>query len=185
MTDNPFESPQTGWEDVPAPPEPGGPLLAGRGTRLAAAIVDGLIMMLLFLPIYFWLFFTNFLSAAGGPATGNQPPLAAQEPGIVFTIGMSLLGLAVYLLLHGYLLATNGQTIAKRLFGIKIVRTDGSRATFGRIVGLRLLPMWFIGLIPFLGRLVAGLVDPLLIFRANRHCLHDDIADTVVVRDIR
>ena len=40
--------------------------------------------------------------------------------------------------------------------------------------------MWAISIIPVIGSLV-GLIDALLIFRDNRRCLHDNIADTMVV----
>jgi len=45
---------------------------------------------------------------------------------------------------------------------------------------LWLAVMGLIGAIPFLGRLVQ-FIDPLLIFRDSRRCLHDEIADTTVV----
>jgi uncharacterized RDD family membrane protein YckC len=60
------------------------------------------------------------------------------------------------------------------------VRSDGSPASFGRIVGLRYLPTSLITLIPVVGMFYA-LLDCLLIFRRSRRCLHDNIADTIVV----
>jgi uncharacterized RDD family membrane protein YckC len=62
------------------------------------------------------------------------------------------------------------------------VRSDGSAAGIGRIVLLRLAPIWLMTLIPVVGVIMAGLVDPLLIFRQSRKCLHDTIADTIVVK---
>ena len=63
---------------------------------------------------------------------------------------------------------------------IRVVRVDGSRVSFARFVFLRWLPLAIVGCIPFVGGIVA-LIDPLLIFRESRRCLHDDIADTQVV----
>ena len=93
----------------------------------------------------------------------------------------TLLGFIVFLLVHGYLLATRGQTVGKLLTKIRIVRSDGTRASFGRLVGLRFLLNSFLALIPVVGTIYA-LVDVLFIFRAERRCIHDLIADTIVVR---
>jgi uncharacterized RDD family membrane protein YckC len=75
----------------------------------------------------------------------------------------------------------NGQTIGKRIVGIKVVRTDFSRATLGRIFWLRNVVNAIPGAIPYVGN-VYGLVDHLFIFGESRQCVHDKIADTVVVK---
>ena len=49
-----------------------------------------------------------------------------------------------------------------------------------RLLALRYLPLQAVGQIPILG-VVVGLLNPLLIFRADRRCLHDHIAGTKVV----
>jgi uncharacterized RDD family membrane protein YckC len=67
------------------------------------------------------------------------------------------------------------------VLGIRIVQIDGERATWGRIVGLRIMPMQLLSWIPYIGGIIS-LVDVLFIFRANRRCLHDEIARTKVVR---
>ncbi len=104
---------------------------------------------------------------------------AAEQP-FVFGIYITLYSFVMYLLINGYFLAKDGQSIGKKVAGTRIVRSDGSKADFKRIIGLRLLPLYALSLIPFAGRLV-GLVDSLLIFRQTRKCLHDNIADTIVV----
>ena len=89
------------------------------------------------------------------------------------------------------LLYRYGQTVGKKLLGIRVVRTDGSRVTFARFFFLRGLATAVIcavvgGIIgaiahfPFAGN-VMNLLDWLLIFRASHQCLHDNIADTKVV----
>jgi uncharacterized RDD family membrane protein YckC len=70
--------------------------------------------------------------------------------------------------------------VGKKLLGMRIVRSDGSRASAGRILGLRYTLGWVIASVPLVGSLYA-LVDALLIFRGSRQCLHDTIADTIVV----
>jgi uncharacterized RDD family membrane protein YckC len=51
---------------------------------------------------------------------------------------------------------------------------------FSRFVFLRWLPLFVVGLIPWVGYL-SGLIDAVLIFRDSHQCLHDNIADTRVV----
>ena len=96
---------------------------------------------------------------------------------------MDVAGFAVYSLLHGYLLATRGQTIGKRLCGIRIVRTDGRPAGLWRILFLRFFPIVLLSALPvhLLSNIFTWL-DCLLIFRRSHQCLHDQIADTVVVK---
>ena len=60
------------------------------------------------------------------------------------------------------------------------MRSDGSQASFARIVGLRYFTTSVLAPIPVVGS-IYGLVDVLLIFRDSRRCLHDNIADTIVV----
>ena len=146
----------------------GEPQLAGRGARLGGAIIDGVILLGLW-----WLvgLFT--------PWNIFSPKMA--EGGIVALLGMQLLGLLLFALVNGYLLMTRGQTIGKLLLGMRIVRPDGSAASPGRIIGLRYAVGWLLSALPFVG-MVYALVDCLLIFRADRRCLHDMIADTIVVK---
>ena len=73
-----------------------------------------------------------------------------------------------------------GQTFCKKMLGIKIVRNDGSRAGLGRIFWLRMFVPGLVGAIPLVGGLF-GLIDPLFIFGEEKRCLHDLIADTIVV----
>ena len=70
--------------------------------------------------------------------------------------------------------------ICKRALDIAIVRTDGSRMGLLRYIFIRVLPVGLLGAIPYVGWLVS-LIDPLLIFGKDRRCLHDLIADTIVV----
>jgi uncharacterized RDD family membrane protein YckC len=98
-------------------------------------------------------------------------------PGTTITI----LALIAWCIITAWLVATNGQSIGKRLVGIKVVRTDGSRASFARIFLLRNVVNGLPILLPYVG-LLYQLIDPLLIYQESRQCLHDKIADTSVVR---
>lgn len=140
---------------------------ASRWARLGAAIVDALITGAVNFAILIPLGFIDF----------DDPEKMEQ---LSVAIPSALIGMGVYLALHSYLLAKNGQTIGKKLLNIKIVRTSGEKISYGRIVGLRLLPIWIIANIPLIGGIIA-LADVLLIFREERNCLHDDIADSRVI----
>ena len=142
--------------------------LADRGTRLGAKMIDGVASLVVMLPV--------FVMIGLSGASGRQ----SEEFGVVAMILVGVLGLAL-LAWQLYWLHLYSQTIGKRALGIKIVRTDGSRADLGRIVGMRWLPVSLLGAIPLIGPIIS-LVDPLMIFREDRRCMHDLIADTVVVK---
>lgn len=184
---NPFVSPIANDVQTPDMPDWAQPL-AGRGTRLVAAIIDGLIHSLVFTAPYIWLLFKlypgmfNPQSVVDPEMTEQQvaDAIAATQPGYLFTMAAVAVSFGLFCLLHGYLLSKYGQTIGKWLLDIKIVRTDGSQPSLGRLLGLRYLPLTLFALVPYVGAVVSGLIDPLLIFRSSRQCLHDTIADTVV-----
>lgn len=140
--------------------------LAGRLRRLAGAIIDGLLIMLFFLP-------AMFLTGVFGIYEQNQQ-------GLWLDIALSVAGFALWLVLNGYLLYHHAQTIGKRLVGTRIVSLDYTPATMSRIVLYRTLPIHVLSSIPFIGSFV-GLIDVLFIFGAERRCLHDYIAGTRVV----
>jgi uncharacterized RDD family membrane protein YckC len=91
-----------------------------------------------------------------------------------------LVGFVLFLALHGVLLARRGQTIGKFLLGLRIVRPGGEQASFARLM-LRYGVGYASTIVLAVGQ-VYGLIDALLIFRASRRCLHDQIADTLVVK---
>ncbi len=154
-------------------------VLAGRFRRLVAVFVDGLLGVLVgfVLGLIAWRFmaatqgfFDAFLVFGSWTATHRL---------LYGAFGLPI-GLLIFLAIHGRLLASHGQTVGKHLLGIRIARPDGSKPDFWRIVGLRYLVIWVLSLIAVIGP-IFGLVDALLIFRSSRRCLHDNIADTIVV----
>lgn len=180
-SNNQYAPPRSNVADVPA--SGGALVLAGRGLRLGAAIIDGLLVSLPLLPTYTTAFVSTFRGAAsgnGGSHTAVDFWTAVADTGGKGLFAGSLLVLAI-LLVNAVLVHRNGQTIAKKLLGIKVVRADGSRATLARIFWLRNVVNGLLGAIPIIGGLYA-LVDTLMIFGAARRCCHDYIANTVVVR---
>ena len=105
--------------------------------------------------------------------------MAVLATGMLFYVGLLidlLLWVVVAVMVH-----RNAQSIGKKLCGIKVARTDGSRATLGRIFWLRNVANYVIRFVPAIGPLY-GLVDILMIFGEQRRCCHDYIADTIVVQ---
>lgn len=160
---NPYAAPAAVVRDIV---DPSHPQLASRMARLGASIVDSIIMLVVFYSIVY---------ATVGFAFMFDPNKLLRTS-LVAGLG----GLIVFVAINGYWLATRGQTVGKRLLGIKIVRTDGAKATLGRIVGLRYLPFQLAAIVPYVGGLFA-IVNVLFIFRESRKCLHDSLADTIVV----
>jgi uncharacterized RDD family membrane protein YckC len=154
--------------------------LASRGARLGAASIDGVIGFVVWVPAIFS--FLNTLvgmGIAGGPGASSGELLRLFMAGRGFTV--SLIGSLIVLAITARLVWLYSQTIGKRMMGIKVVRKDGSRASFARILWLRNVVNMIPGFIPFVGY-VYWLLDSLMIYSATRQCLHDRIADTIVVR---
>jgi uncharacterized RDD family membrane protein YckC len=114
----------------------------------------------------------NFDAVAAGNWEGAFSPVGAILCGI---------GALVYIAITAYLVYKNGQTMGKKIVGIKVVRSDRSRASVARIFWLRNFVNGLPGAIPYVGNLYQ-LVDALFIFGESRQCIHDKIADTVVVK---
>jgi uncharacterized RDD family membrane protein YckC len=125
--------------------------LAGRWTRLGAVLID---VVLLYCPIVVW--------------QASSPEAAGVLIGLWWLI---------VLIVQVVLLTRSGQTVGKRLVGIRIVNKDtGQNGGFVPNVLLRGLVNGLLNVIP-----LYGLVDALFIFREDRRCLHDLIANTIVV----
>jgi uncharacterized RDD family membrane protein YckC len=149
--------------------------LASRSARLGAIIVDSLLGFVAFIPAYATHWATILQQARGNPL-GVWIGLA--KTGGWFYVG--LLVALVVLAIDLTLLARNGQTIGKKLLGIKVVRVDGSPVTLFRVFFLRYVCNTLITLIPLFGSLYS-LVDCLMIFGEKRRMAHDYIADTIVI----
>lgn len=136
------------------------------------------------------------------PATRIQRLIATAADGFFVTVAfgwagydgfpdaLRLVGLLIGIGLFGanlYFLHKSGQTVGKKLVGIRIVRQD-TKENGGLVVnllkrsvlaGLPYLALIFIA--PILGALYIW-ADILFIFREDRRCLHDRIAGTVVIQ---
>ena len=162
---NPYAPPSATVYDVTDRNSPLVP--AGRGTRLGAQILDGVIVgVMVYVPM--------LIGAALSGSTDFETLRFGALPLAAFLVGTA--GFIVWLYVTIVNVSRNGQTIAKKLLNIKVVRADGSRASLGRIFWLRNVLNTLISIIP-----LYGIIDPLFIFSESRQCLHDKIADTIVV----
>lgn len=142
---------------------------AGRGKRLGAALLDGVVSLIWLAPVI-W---------AGYMALDVRKGIKPAGP----MVALMLLGLALMItiiVVNCLMLHRSGQTIGKRAVDIAVVRTDGSRIGLGRYIFLRVVPVLILGMIPFVGKAI-NLIDPMMIFGKDKRCLHDLIADTIVV----
>ena len=166
---NPYAPPQAVVADVVDPRLENTP--AERGTRLAAAILDSIIFgAMVGAPIFAGL----IVSGATSTGPDARPSVNAA---MLAALGIAAIGFITWCWLTILFVLRNGQSIAKKLLHIKVVRSDGSPVGLGRIFWLRNVVNTALRLIPFY-----GLVDPLFIFGERRQCLHDKIADTIVVQ---
>lgn len=142
--------------------------LADRGTRFVANLIDRLAILL----IMFVFVFVAILADAA--ASGGKP---SEDPPLWLLAAIVLVPLA-WFGVQLYMQVTYGQSIGKRMLGIRVVRMDGSPVSVARIVFLRnVVPEMISG-----GCSLFGLVDALLIFSADQRCVHDLLSDTKVVR---
>ena len=167
---NPYAAPMARIDDF----DGGQLVLADRGMRLVAALVDTIIVIAVMAVI--GIIAAIMVPALGSNASGQSDEVAAAILGFFVMAALAALLIVNLVLLHRY-----GQTIGKRLFNMKIVRVDGSRCSLPRIIFARWLPTAVLSMIPLIGFLFT-LIDPLLIFRADHRCMHDLIADTIVVK---
>jgi uncharacterized RDD family membrane protein YckC len=164
------------------------PVAASIASRVIATIIDATI---------------GFACGAIPMKIGFELAVAGVLPdgfaGWMDVMVLTLIGLGSYWTCQAVGLARRGQTIGKYLEGIRIVRTDGTRAGFWRAVVLRsaALPLvaaltegvanqmdGAVGLAAFGAAGMVGLVisaDPWLIFLPARRALHDYVAGTKVV----
>lgn len=128
--------------------------IAGRGRRLGAALIDAAL-----------------LAACTVALSLDEVP--------VFVTAAAAAANAALFVAQAALLTRRGQTVGKLLLGVRIVRRDtGRNAGFATNVLVRSLANGLLCLVPGY-----FLLDSLFIFRADRLCLHDLLAGTVVVAD--
>jgi uncharacterized RDD family membrane protein YckC len=151
---------------------------AGRGRRLAAYLLNVLVVFVVPIVIAALVAPDAFdrPHKVLDPATGKLVAANAQATALFGAVMAT--GWLIAMLANGILLGLRKQSLGKLLVGIEVRRRDGSRAGFWRLFGLRgalgFAPTFVIGVL-------APIIDGAFIFRRDRRCVHDMVADTIVV----
>ena len=159
---NPYAAPATAELGPVASDHVDGGELAGRGQRLLASIIDTVLIIVVII-----------VAVVLGVISTDEKASKANE-----LVGV-LIAVVAHLAINGWLLHTQGQTLGKKLMGIRIVRGDGKPGSILDFYVKRTLPIQIIALIP-IGNFFS-LIDALFIFRADRRCIHDQFAGTEVI----
>ena len=151
--------------------------LAHPGMRLLAALVDGFLESLCWLPTT-----QAVMSSLTALISAGQISPQDVVEAVTGSIMRSVPYLVCLVLLQATLITVRGQTVGKILTRIRIVRAqDGSHAGFLHGFFLRgLIPRCFRH-VPLVGVLF-WFVDNCFIFRDDHRCLHDLMAGTKVVK---
>jgi uncharacterized RDD family membrane protein YckC len=173
----------------PAPPGAGGPVpalggdglparpvLAGWWRRAVAQVIDGVIISIGALVML------AVLAAAGASADTDGGVAAVIVAGFLGVLAFSI----VALLYAPWLMArTNGRTLGRMATGIRVIRADGQRMTFGFAV-LRevVVKALLVGVIASATIGIAWLIDVLWpLWDEENRALHDFVVNTRTIVD--
>ncbi|MDQ8201235.1 RDD family protein [Pelagicoccus enzymogenes] len=141
--------------------------LASRWSRLGASLLDGLIIMVFTVPTMY------FTGGFDGIHEGVQPSIG-------YNLAIGLLGFVVFLLINFKFLKNDGQTVGKKIVGIRIVDLAGNQAILGQHLLKRYAVYFLPGQIPLVGQFFS-VVNILFIFGNQKRCIHDYAGGTKVV----
>ena len=154
--------------------------LAGRWNRLGGAILDAIAVLIISMPVKMLvsnLWFPGAMDMSGSP----EDALFSMDRDYLFELASLGITLGAFLLLNGYLLIRDGQSIGKKVIGMRIVDLKGDIPPVKNIILLRHVVVMLLTHIPVAGGLIS-LADILFIFRSDKRCLHDHLAGTRVVK---
>ncbi len=144
----------------------GGLRYGGFWIRFVAAIIDGIIVQVVVVPVSFLAGgLTGFAGAMGGVSQSGLPLLGG---GIGFVIGLG--GSWLYEALMES--SSRQATLGKMIFGMKVTDLAGNRISFGRATG-RYFAKCLSALTLLIGYIIAG-------FTERKQALHDMVAGTLV-----
>jgi len=145
--------------------------LASPWARLGAVMLDGIIVVM---PLVIIVVVGAF-AVAGFAGGGGRKGSAAIF--IVAIVAALLLMFVIPVIYEALMLASSGQTLGKKIVGIRVVTADGGKISTGQAWGRTLL-RFVMNMLPYS---VGTLIDVLPIFGAERTCIHDMAAKTRVI----
>lgn len=163
MSENLYAAPQADMSEVVAEKN----VIASKMNRFLAAFIDGIILLLAVIPFMFFMGFYTFI-------------MEGQELTFMQNLGAGLVGVAVFFILNTHFLLKSGQTIGKKMLGIKIVDMNGNLPSFSEHLIKRYLMHFGLGQIPVAGQILS-LINILFVFGKDARCGHDYFAGTKVV----
>lgn len=142
--------------------------LASRWSRLWASMLDGILMMVILMPMMYFMGVFSMMDEKGNLPTD-------------MTIILAVLGVVVFLMINGHYLVTRGQTVGKMALDIRIVDEDGNLPPKGQLIK-RYAFYFGISHFPFVGDFLS-FASILVIFGRTKQCGHDYFAKTFVISD--
>ena len=164
---DPYAPPQAPLLDVPAD----APVKASRWRRFLARLADNILLSLV------WAAAVLIATMGLGYEMVPDGTLVYVCYGLAF---------AVVFPFQAYFLFHDGQSLSKKLLDLRIVRPNGSRADAVRVILIQEMLPPALSFVPLIGPLF-GVADALFILGPETRCLHDYLADTIVMdlRDAR
>lgn len=143
--------------------------LAEPVERLLSSIIDALIIGVpLFSIAFIWFGLEEYL-------------YILQNHMLIYILASICISQGFYLLINGRLLYKYGQSVGKKLLGIKIVDLENNIPVFYKIYFIRYFLTMIYPIIPLFG-VILSMVNYLFIFRKDRRCIHDHLAGTKVIK---
>jgi len=144
------------------------PEYAGFWIRFLAYIIDGIVLSIFYVPI----FFLFFAPPAGFAAISNDmDALLAFYSGLT---GYWLILILIQVLYFAGMQSSKYQaTLGKMAIGVIVIDENGNRITMGKGIG-RFFAKILSGLIMYIGFIMAG-------FDSRKQALHDKLAGTYVI----
>ncbi|HEX4809951.1 MAG TPA: RDD family protein [Bryobacteraceae bacterium] len=149
----------------------GGRRYGGFWIRFLARVIDGLILTVVFTPLSF--IFFAFAGRSIIPQPGTVPDMAQIGPFFAAFFGLSAIEVVLIALYEGWFVSNRYGTPGKLVLGLRIIRSNGDKVSFGRAIG-RFILYYFGFLILGIGWIIAAFDD-------EKRALHDRLCDTRVV----
>jgi uncharacterized RDD family membrane protein YckC len=136
----------------------------GFWRRVAAALVDGIILMIVIFPV------EMALGMFAGSNLGRPRPASFGLVGAIW-----LFSTALNVSYQGYFLSQKGATPGKMLLGLQVIAATGGRISVGRAIARYFAQ--------FLSALIFGIGYIMVALDSQKRALHDHICNTRVIRE--